>query len=131
MFRKNKRLETEPVVIKQAGFAQAMLAFFQGYQDIRPVPPGNLLNPPGNPPVETGNYQFIQDQFFQGAGGFLTDIADIPPAFDNWGQYGINVADPSGQTGGGISNGEQVTLIVENTLFFDPSTGQYYDLGEP
>lgn len=91
--------------------------------------PGNAGNPPGNPPVQYGSYEYIQSFAFQGIGHYATDIADVPPGYTDWGQMGVNVGDASGLRGGGYYSDPQVDMPVEQDMYFDQSSGLYYDLG--
>lgn len=104
------------------------LSVLNGKGRVNPPDPGNTANPPGDPPVQTGDYQFIQDFAFQGQGHNITDIPTVPLAYQNVGEFALNVADPSGQTGGGYSLNPQTGIVTEGNLYFDTSTGLYYDL---
>jgi hypothetical protein len=113
---------------KLSTFAVGWFQFLNGKGSVS-FDTGNVLNPPGDAPVQTGNYEFIQPFAFQGIGHFATDIAPVPPAFRAWGQYPLNVGDPSGLTGGGFTQDPQIAMPHETDLFFDPSTGLYYNIG--
>ena len=106
-----------------------MVQMFTGRGFVEPPNPGNTANPPGHPPVETGSWQFIQPQFFQGIGGVTSNIGSIPPAWQDWGEYALNISDISGNTGGGVYSGQATNLVQETDLYYDPSTGIYYNLG--
>jgi hypothetical protein len=113
---------------KLSALALGWLQFFDGKGTV-PQDPGNELNPPGDPPVQVGTYQFIPDYALQKFGHNATDFAPVPMAYRDWGQFPLNVGDPSGLTGGGYAQDPQVAMPMETNLFFDPSTGLYYDLG--
>lgn len=102
-------------------------AVFQGAGFIAPPNPGNMANAPANPSVQTGNYQFIIKQMFDGIGSMITDIPVIPPAFRDWGQYGVNVMGISGDTGGGAT-GDVPQISNGATFYYDDDSGQYVDL---
>ena len=108
--------------------------FLDGTQANVFLNPGNMGNPPGGAPVQVsgnGGSGFIPDYAYQGIGHVMTDIQSIPPDYRDWGQIGLNVGDPSGLTGGGISNTTAVDLAMERLLWVDPKTQFYYDLGNP
>lgn len=114
-----------PTLMIPAGLA----SFFGGRGQQAPLPPGNTSNPPGDAPLQEGNYQFIMPEMMQGAGHAATDIPDVPPAYQDWGQYPVNLADLSGNTGGGVYSGSDTNVSGEQMLFFDPQTGMYFDIG--
>lgn len=93
--------------------------------------PGNTGNPPSDPPVQNGNYQYIQPEMFYTQQGLdAIDYQPIPPAYVAWGQFPLNAADEGGFFGGGEYNGQAVENTQENDLFYDTSNNLYYDLGD-
>ena len=115
---------------KQSVFQRGWAQFFNGAGRVPQPDAGNEGNAPGLPPVQTGTYEFIQSFAFQGNGHWATDISPVPPGYQNWGQFAVMGGDPSGFFGGGFSQDPQVVLSQENDLYFDTSTGLYYDLGD-
>lgn len=107
-------------------FNTGLANFFRGVGGIRPDP-GNEANAPGDPPIPGGTYQFVQTEMVFGPSRMNVPVT--PPAFVDWGQYGVQVYDPSGNTGGGVYSGDATETPDENDLYFDASTGLYYDLG--
>ena len=110
-------------------FLNGWMLFLHGQGRVNPPDPGNTANPPGNPPVQVGSYEYIQPFAFQGAGHAVTDIPYVPPEYQNVGEFAMNVYDPSGLTGGGFSNSPAVQLPTEQALFYDPNSGNYYQIG--
>jgi len=118
-----------------AGFRQFMAGL--GYV---PVPdPGNQGNAPANPPVQTGDYQFIQEDMYgpvdllnsTGRDNSITSIAPVPPAYMDSNAYPVNEFGLSGLEGGGISGVVPNPFYGQgNTLFYDETTGLYVDLGQ-
>ena len=106
------------------------LAWLKG-EYVQPPSGGARDIAPGNPPVQTGNYQFIQSFFFDnaGSGNSTTEIPDVPPAYQDWNQFPVNLYGLSGLTGGGITGDVPDPYTSQGaSLFFDPSTGLYYDV---
>lgn len=106
-----------------------LASFFRGLGRQAPLDAGNMSNPPGQAPLQSGNYQFINPAMLDGMGREISDIPDVPPAYRDWGQFPMNVGDLSGQTGGGVYSGQDTIPPQEAMLFFDASSGLYYDIG--
>lgn len=113
-----------------ANVISGWLAVLQGKGYVAPPNPGNTANAPGDPPVQTGSNGFIQAFAFQGQGHKITDTPFVSPAWQDWGQYALNVGDPSGITGGGYTQSPDVLTPQETDLYFDTTTGLYYNLGD-
>lgn len=66
---------------------------------------GNRANPPGDPPVQYGSYEYIQPQLFadqevMSVGSYTGDLVE---GFNDWDEMAVNEFGPSGLTGGGVS----------------------------
>jgi hypothetical protein len=106
-----------------------LMQVLRGAGRVAPPDPGNTANAPGLPPVQAGNYEYIQTVALQGFGHNISDIFTIPPEFQDWGQMMLGVGDPSGIYGGGTAYEPQTMSPTETGLFYDTNTGLYYDLG--
>lgn len=103
--------------------------FFSGLGQVKPLDPGNTGNAPADPPLEVGTWQFLNGYALQGNGHIASDVPTTGPQWTDWGQYAVNAADLSGNTGGGAYSGVQTVLPTETDMYFDTSTGVYYNLG--
>lgn len=108
---------------------QGWVDLFSGAGYVAPPQPDNRANAPADPAVETGSYGFIIPQMFQAGGAMITDIPVIPPFGRDWGQIQLNSYGLSGLTGGG-STGDVPQIVNGQTLYYDDSSGQYYDLSQ-
>lgn len=114
--------------------AQSFLAktqeFFRGLGYVQPPNSGNRANAPADPPVQEGNYQFIQWQMLGGAGDnqAIVNVPEIPPAFRDWDGYPVNEYGVSGLTGGGAFASGMPLITNGPILYFDEATGLYVDL---
>jgi hypothetical protein len=108
------------------------LRVLYGAGKVPPPDPGARDIAPGNPPVQAGNWQFIQPVFFSDAGLQSPDrIGVVPPMYRDWPDYQVNQAGLSGQLGGGTATqGDGVPLSMEDqdTLFFNPSNQLLYNV---
>lgn len=113
-----------------ASFLEQFYGFVAGLGYVPPPDPGNTANAAADPAVQTGTYQFIQGSMLGGYGDnqSIVEIAGIPPAYQDWSQYAVNEFGLSGLEGGGAT-GLVPQVINGQTLFFDPETGMYIDLG--
>lgn len=109
---------------------QGWVDLFTGGSPIPNPDPGASAIPPADPAVVTGNYQFIIPQMFDGAGGYsgIAAVPHIPDWGMDWGQYPLNVEGLSGAFGGG-STGDVPQPGKGGSLYYDPETNAYYDLG--
>ncbi len=103
--------------------------FFAGLGYVPPPDPGNTANAPADPPVQEGNYQFLQPFLYQRDDG-LTDIPNVPPAYQDWVQFPVNLFGLSGLEGGG-STGMVPDQFAQQgaSLYFDPASGMYVNIG--
>lgn len=107
-----------------------------GAGSVAPPSPGNRNNAYFPPPVQSGNYQWIPQNFINGVdGGKSLSVSapyHVPPAYRDWGKYGVAEMDLSGLAGGGIAEeSETPEPPVAGSLFFDPQTGLYYTMDDP
>jgi hypothetical protein len=86
---------------------------------------GNRNNEPAPPPVQVGSYEWIIPQMFPSEA--IVNVPAIPPAFQDWAQYGVGVYDFSGLEGGG-STGDVPQDTNGPVLYYDTNTGLYVDL---
>jgi hypothetical protein len=123
-----------------SGTLADLFSFIRGGGYVPPPDPGNTANAPASPPVQTGDYQFIQETMYgaaddlnsTGADDSITSIAPIPPAYRDWSEFPVSEYGLSGLEGGGIT-GDAPNQFGHSeqgqVLYFDPNTGLYYDLG--
>ncbi len=103
--------------------------FMSGLGRIAPPDPGNTANAPADPPVPAGTYQYMQPFAYLGIDGRITDIPHISPAYQNNGEFAVAFGDAGGFLGGGANSiGNQTNIPTETAMYFDPSTGLYYNL---
>jgi hypothetical protein len=98
-------------------------AFFAGLGYVEPPDPGNRANAPADPPVQQGNYQWLQMPA-DWTDNRTTNIENIPPAYRDLGNYAVPVFGLSGLEGGG-STGDVPELDNGTILYYDNTTGTY------
>lgn len=101
-------------------------ALFAGLGPV-PVNQGNRNNAPAPPPVQAGNYEFIQPAMYPDMS--ITDIPTVPPGYRDWNGYPLDQYGLSGLTGGGSSNDPAVQISGERLFYFDPKLGVYVNIG--
>lgn len=107
--------------------------FFNGAGRINPPDPGNMANAPADPPIPSGNYQFIQPTLYGGAGDNqdLVTINSIPPSYQDNAAYPVNLFGLSGLDGGGSTGLVPNPFGTQgNVLYYNQSDGMYYDIGQ-
>lgn len=103
--------------------------FFAGLGYVAPPDPGNTANAPAAPPVQTGPYEFLQPFTYQ-RDNRLSDIPTIPPGYQNWDQFPLNLFGLSGLEGGGITGNVPDQYNQQGaSLYYDSSNGLYINLG--
>lgn len=102
------------------------LQSFLGGVRVPPLDTGNRSVAPGGAMLEEGNYQFIQPPMFPNED--IVMVPTIPVPFQNWGQYPLNVADPSQITGGGVNDAQASNIPSPPVFYYDEATGTYVDL---
>jgi hypothetical protein len=103
-------------------------AVFRGIGTVY-IDAGNLANAPGNPPVQQGNYEWIQDYLYRDESYGLSQIPEIPAPFRDWSGYPLNLDDGSGNFGGGDNAGLDYQVATAPVLYYDTETSLYYDIG--
>lgn len=93
---------------------------------VPPLDTGNLSVAPAGAMLEEGTYQFIQAPMFPNED--IVMVPTIPVPFQNWGQYPLNVADPSQNSGGGVNNGQAAAIPSPPVFYYDEATGTYVNL---
>lgn len=113
-----------------ATFWQNTLQFFGGLGYIPAPDAGNRGNAPALPPVQEGNYQFIQDSMLGGQGDNqdIVNVPVVPPAYQDWSEYALNEYGLSGLEGGGANAPGMPTIDNGPILFYDETTGLYVNL---
>lgn len=112
------------------------LKLLHGDGPVNPPSPGNRNNAPATPPIQVGNYQWLQSFLVNGVdnGKSMSVLAPfhVPPAYQDWGAYPVNEFDVSGLEGGGIATAPEMPSpnAAPGSLYFDPSTGLYYEMPE-
>lgn len=110
------------------------LRLLAGNGPVAPPSPGNRSNAPAPPPVQAGNYQWIQNYLMNGIdnGRSMSVLAPyhVPPAYQDWDAYPVNEFDASGLEGGGIASSQEMPqpTAAPGSLYFDPTTGLYYEM---
>lgn len=113
--------------------------FMRGLGYVPQLSAGNMANAPADPPVQTGDYQFIQETSY-GAADTLNSTGDdqsivnipvVPPGYRDWDQQPVNEFGLSGLEGGGTSGNVPDPWTEQgNVLYYDTASGLYIDLGQ-